>query len=67
RRAYVEGRLQSRTFEGSDGQPRFRIEIVANQVLFLDRPQAAPTGAGEEAVEGEHPEGQTVEPDDLPF
>ncbi len=65
RRAYVEGRLRSRTFEGSDGQPRFRMEIIANQVLFLDRQPAAAVG---EEVETEQPtEGPSVEPDDLPF
>tara|TARA_Y100001936_G_C16093519_1_gene689074 strand:+ start:1988 stop:2398 length:411 start_codon:yes stop_codon:yes gene_type:complete len=37
RRAYVEGRLQSHSFQGNDGQMRFRNEIVANRVLFLDR------------------------------
>ncbi|MFH1486581.1 MAG: single-stranded DNA-binding protein [Chloroflexota bacterium] len=37
RRAYVEGRLQTRTWEGPDGQKRYRVEIVANTVLFLDQ------------------------------
>jgi single-strand DNA-binding protein len=37
RRAYVEGRLQTHTWEGQDGQRRSRVEIVANRVLFLDR------------------------------
>ncbi len=42
RRAYVEGRLQTRSWEGPDGQRRYRTEVIANTVLFLDRPQAAP-------------------------
>jgi len=42
RRAYVEGRLQTRSWEGQDGQKRYKTEVVANTVLFLDRPQAAP-------------------------
>lgn len=37
RRAYVEGRLRSRTWEGQDGQTRFVNEIIADRVLFLDR------------------------------
>jgi len=66
RRAYVEGRLRTRTWEGQDGQRRFTNEIVANRVIFLDRPGAAPLpeeGAPlpEEGVEGE------VEPEELPF
>jgi len=39
RRAYVEGRFKSHSFDGhADGQIRHRNEIVANRVLFLDRP-----------------------------
>ena len=42
RRAYVEGRLQTRSWDGPDGQRRYRTEVIANTVLFLDRAQAAP-------------------------
>jgi single-strand DNA-binding protein len=48
RRVYVEGRLRSRSWEGSDGQRRFRNEILAERVLFLDRPGAAPLLEGSE-------------------
>jgi len=41
RRAYVEGRLQTRSWEGPDGQKRSRVEVVANTILFLDRQNAA--------------------------
>ena len=65
RRAYVEGRLRSRTWEGQDGQTRFRNEIIANRVLFLDR---APENQAEETGTGtaEEPAGAT-EPEALPF
>jgi len=42
RRAYVEGRLQTRSWEGQDGQRRYRTEVIASTVLFLDRAQATP-------------------------
>ncbi len=42
RRAYVEGRLQTRSWDGQDGQRRYKTEVIANTVLFLDRAQAAP-------------------------
>lgn len=42
RRAYVEGRLQTRSWEGQDGQRKYRTEVIANTVLFLDRAQATP-------------------------
>lgn len=38
-KVYVEGRLRSRSWVGQDGQTRFRNEIVANTVTFLNRPQ----------------------------
>lgn len=35
----VEGRLQIRSYETSDGQRRRVAEVVANTVRFLDRPR----------------------------
>ncbi|MDP6099885.1 MAG: single-stranded DNA-binding protein [Dehalococcoidia bacterium] len=61
RRAYVEGRLKTHTWESQDGQRRFRNEIIANQVLFLDRQPAAQL-----TEESTGPQGE-VEPEDLPF
>lgn len=36
RKAYVEGRLQTRAWDDKDGQKRYTTEIVANTVQFLD-------------------------------
>jgi single-strand DNA-binding protein len=69
RQAYVEGRLHTRSWEGQDGQKRYRTEVIAQTVLFLGGPggggaprmidhdddASAPAGAG------------SVDPDDLPF
>ena len=57
RKVFVEGRLANRSWDGPDGQKRYRTEVIANQVLFLDRPQGAslPDAGGE------------LEPEDLPF
>ena len=60
RRAYVDGRLRSSTWQGQDGQTRFRNEIVAERVLFLDRAQGGP---GSPEGEGESP----LDEDSLPF
>ncbi len=57
RKVFVEGRLASRSWDGPDGQKRYRTEVVANQVLFLDRPQGM----------GLPDEGAALEPEDLPF
>ena len=66
RRAYVEGRLHSHSFQGNDGQMRFRNEIIADRVLFLDR---AGTGEqqSEEASVPAAGEPEPSSPDDLPF
>ncbi len=63
RLVYVEGRLRTHTWEGQDGQKRYRNEIVADRVSFLDRQAAAPLH-GEKAVEGGIDE---LEPEDIPF
>lgn len=34
---YVEGRLETRSWEGDNGQKHFRTEVVANDVNILDR------------------------------
>ena len=51
RKVYVEGRLRTRSWEGDDGQKRYRTEVVAQNVLFLDKLTDAPE----------------IKPDDLPF
>ena len=35
-RIYVAGRLVQNTWEGDDGQRRYRTEIHASEVVFLD-------------------------------
>ncbi len=46
RRVYVEGRLQTRSWDAPDGQKKYMTEVVAQQVLFLDRGPGAPGGPG---------------------
>ena len=60
RRAYVDGRLHSNSWEGPDGQTRFRNEIIADRVLFLDR---QPTGSSTSEDQEQSP----IEQEDLPF
>ena len=55
---FVEGRLQSRSWETDDGQKRSTLEVVADRVQFLSSGQKrqAPAGGGDEPFEGETPE-----------
>ena len=48
RRVYIEGRLRTREYDGSDGMRRHSTEIVAETMRLLDRP---PSG-GEEVDDG---------------
>ena len=46
RQVYVEGRLQTRSWEDQDGNKKYATDIVANQVQFLGgASQGAPMGA----------------------
>lgn len=37
-KVYIEGRLQTRDWTGQDGVKRYRTEIVAENMIMLDRP-----------------------------
>jgi single-strand DNA-binding protein len=63
RLVYAEGRLRTRTWQGQDGEKRFRNEIVADKVTFLDRQAAA--SVSEEGVE--EAEAGELSPEDIPF
>ena len=70
RKAYVEGRLHTRSWEGQDGQKKYRTEVIANTVLFLDSASGGGGGQRAERFEeaGAPPSGGgAVDPDDLPF
>lgn len=67
RRVYVEGRLKSDTWTGPDGQTRFRNEIIANSVLFLDRGGGGAPGAQEGAPASESNDEPMGDAEDLPW
>ncbi len=67
RRAYVEGRLQTRDWVAQDGTRKYTTEIVAENMIILDTPSGTPRPsgsfgtAGQEVVEEE----RTIE--EIPF
>ncbi len=65
RRVYVEGRLQTRSWDAPDGQKKYMTEVVAQQVLFLDRGPGAPGGPGGSDRYEHSPADMDIE--DLPF
>ena len=75
-KVYIEGRLQTRKWQGQDGQDRYTTEIVANEMQMLDsRGGSAPMGnaGGKPAAQsaGQQPamatEGAPDFDDDIPF
>ena len=59
---YLEGRLQTREWEGQDGAKRRTTEIVAENMIMLDRggaPGAAPLNSAPAAPQMRAPTPQT--------
>ena len=74
RQVFIEGRLQTRSWETEQGQKKFITEIVANQVLFLGRsPQNSverentTPGAAPNNHQFKKEPGFTTKPEELPF
>lgn len=65
RLVYVEGRLQTRSWEDKEGQKRFTTEIVASNMQILDRGPSKDAGT-DERVPGPADMEQTSD-DDVPF
>ncbi len=68
RLVYVEGRLQTRSWDDQQGQKRYTTELIAEEVKFLGgRGDSAPAaGFAPGFAVGPDSEGD-VNPDDLPF
>lgn len=77
-KVYVEGRIQTRQWEGQDGQKRYTTELVANTIQNLERrprDDAGPDAGGSQEPRprpqpaGQRAQSEQPEPDydDLPF
>ena len=49
RKAYVEGRLQTHSWEAADGSTKYRTEVVAQTVVFLDKAETREPAGAEQA------------------
>lgn len=63
---YVEGSLQTRSWDDQNGQKRYKTEIKANNVLMLS-PRVDGAARGEYAAQAVQPAGVPDEDDDVPF
>ena len=67
RQVYVEGRMQTRSWDGQDVQKRYKTELIAETVKFLGNRNDRPTeGFTPGMPVGADAEGD-LDPDDLPF
>lgn len=72
---FIEGRIQTRSWEGQDGQKRRTTEIVANDVQFLDSRSSAPADGVQQRSRVPQPDDipapdeapRDVDPDEIPF
>jgi single-strand DNA-binding protein len=68
---YVEGRLQTRSWEGQDGQKRRATEVIVNDFEFLESRGAAsqaPSSHDEAPPPPDDRHGvRDVDPDEIPF
>lgn len=75
-KVYIDGRIETRDWEGDDGVKRYRTEIVAENMIMLDRkgdvaatPLAdrAPAGIDKSADEKAPADKEEIAVEDLPF
>lgn len=79
--ALIEGRIQTRSWDGNDGQKRYRTEIVADRVQFGQRTSGGGDNSNQNQQQGEgeqsgqkddqldtieYPD-EEINPDDIPF
>jgi single-strand DNA-binding protein len=73
---FIEGRIQTRSWEGQDGQKRRTTEIIANDVQFLDSRSSAPSDGtprqqqrpqASDDIPAPDDAPRDVDPDEIPF
>ena len=60
RKVFVEGRLQTRSWDTPEGEKRYRTEVIAEKVVFLDPRQGTPSPDDDGG-------GADLDPGDIPF
>jgi single-strand DNA-binding protein len=67
RLVYVEGRIQTRSWEDKEGQKRFTTEIVASNMQILDRGPSKDQQGGTDERMPTNAETEQTPDDDVPF
>ena len=72
-KVYIEGRLQTRSWDDQNGVKKYRTEIVAENMIMLDKAGTGPSGAAAPATEPantdtDNKEGEDeIKIEDIPF
>ncbi len=70
-KVYVEGRIQTRSWDDQSGTKRYRTEIVAESLIMLDRPGGNTGGGASSASQSSSAPADDKEPEinveDIPF
>lgn len=68
-KVYMEGRLQTRSWDDQNGNKKYRTEIVANNLIMLDRAGSVPSTKSEapEPKKDEKPAEEEISVEDIPF
>lgn len=65
-KVYVDGRLQTRSWEDQTGAKKYRTEIIAEQMIMLDRAGAKKTEP-QEPKPSAPPKEEEINVEDIPF
>ena len=67
RQVYVEGRIQTRSWDDKDGNKKYMTEIVASDIQFLGSRDMSGSGRSSGGGGGDFQGGPGPEDDDIPF
>jgi single-strand DNA-binding protein len=65
-RIYVEGKIRSRSWEGQDGQKRYRTEVIIDDMMMLDA-RGEPGKPGKAVGDSSGFQPDEISDDDIPF
>ncbi|MCA9383093.1 single-stranded DNA-binding protein [Candidatus Dojkabacteria bacterium] len=82
-RVFISGRMQTRSWDDQDGKKNYKTEIVASEIILLDRYEKGPSGdsgsasgsiadtkvaeEGGSSKSKSNKSDKVIDPDDLPF
>ncbi len=68
-RIYVEGRLQTRSWDDDSGKKNYKTEVFADSVILIDRfeGQKSDDSSSASGYDSSNEDESLIEPDDLPF